>query len=792
MITKIILHKYKRFMLNGINTLVYTPDKTIQLIAGTNGAGKSSLLNETSPLPADINKDFHKGGYKEVHLTLGSDTLVVTSGKIGPTKHEFIFNGENINKGGTKKIQLELCKTYLKLTPAIHKVLVNSKNFTDMSIAERRTWLTDISTIDYTYSLGVFKKIQVHYRDIVGAIKLIDSKITTAETNSIGPEQLSAYRNELDALEELLGALYGELTSTEASTYDRSRLISDTDRLNRLTSIVRDSKKVRLDVMLHKKKELEEKIKFTLETLERSMATDESNKTLLMKEINEIEEYINERDFNVDDGIYIKLFRNNYDAIQRLIGDIIEYIDYDISTDISNDRARIDKIDHELTIVNRKLSTTTSSLYHLRDLKNNDDIKCPKCNYVWKDGFDEAELKMLESAVNEYNSTIDKLKSLRDKTVETVQTYDEASKRVSNLRNYIKSVGLSPFLDDILLNAILPKDIYKVSNEIESRLAYVDNLENYIAKTELLDRKLNQLEDITKLEELSKDIIVKSTKELELTVNNLYNELSNVEKKITEGKKHERLMREIESVRSDIENGIESYEKHKKHGLDAVRNKYISKHIDNVKKEIRRLRNVVSDSEYSMRMLASMKDDKESYKKERDRLLLLINVLSPTEGLIAESIMSFVGVFVERINELIGKIWTYKMELLVPDTDDGDLDYKFRVVVEDNDPIDDMNLVSSGMKEIINLSHRLIVMNTLGLTDYPIYLDEFGSKFDPVHRDKTIDIIKDLSNAYSQIFIVSHNQDIFNIFKDCDINVISGDNLFMSDVKEYNKNIKIS
>ena len=67
-IKKLILHKYKRFFLTGIETLTYEPEKTMQIIVSKNGAGKSSLLQELNPLPADIKKNYYEGGYKYIEI----------------------------------------------------------------------------------------------------------------------------------------------------------------------------------------------------------------------------------------------------------------------------------------------------------------------------------------------------------------------------------------------------------------------------------------------------------------------------------------------------------------------------------------------------------------------------------------------------------------------------------------------------------------------------------------------------------------------------------------------------
>ena len=62
-IIKLTLHLYKRFDLLGADTLTYTPESPYQLILGKNGIGKSSLLNELSPLPCETT-DLKENGYK--------------------------------------------------------------------------------------------------------------------------------------------------------------------------------------------------------------------------------------------------------------------------------------------------------------------------------------------------------------------------------------------------------------------------------------------------------------------------------------------------------------------------------------------------------------------------------------------------------------------------------------------------------------------------------------------------------------------------------------------------------
>ena len=78
MIKEIILNGYDRFFLNNIESITYSPKQKFQLILGSNGSGKSSLLSELNPLP--INKaDFRENGFKEIIREKDGSTFVIKS-----------------------------------------------------------------------------------------------------------------------------------------------------------------------------------------------------------------------------------------------------------------------------------------------------------------------------------------------------------------------------------------------------------------------------------------------------------------------------------------------------------------------------------------------------------------------------------------------------------------------------------------------------------------------------------------------------------------------------------------
>ena len=96
-IKSIELSKFIPFGLAQIRKLQATFHSQIQIFIGTNGSGKTSLLNELHPLPA-IRSSYKKQGYKKLIVEHEGNEYILTSDFSDKTKaHSFIKNGEELN-----------------------------------------------------------------------------------------------------------------------------------------------------------------------------------------------------------------------------------------------------------------------------------------------------------------------------------------------------------------------------------------------------------------------------------------------------------------------------------------------------------------------------------------------------------------------------------------------------------------------------------------------------------------------------------------------------------------------
>ena len=91
-IDELILNGYDRLNTNNFKKIHFTFKKKIQIIIGTNGSGKSSILEELSPLPAE-SKYYSKDGYKLIKIThFGKRYILKPS--FNPVFHSFKIDDE--------------------------------------------------------------------------------------------------------------------------------------------------------------------------------------------------------------------------------------------------------------------------------------------------------------------------------------------------------------------------------------------------------------------------------------------------------------------------------------------------------------------------------------------------------------------------------------------------------------------------------------------------------------------------------------------------------------------------
>ena len=218
-ITYFELRGLKRLIKRGVNTIRYTPEHDIQVIVGSNGSGKTSLLKELSPLPAKSG-DYTSDGYKIIHLDSSHGKCILTSHFSPKQRHSFILNDEECNPGGTFVVQKDLVKRYFNIDEKIQKLLLGKIDFTRMRSEEKKEWFTLLNPTSLSYPLQVYSKLRESHRDINGALKLLKNRLTAETHRAVDSSEESRLKQEYEQTRQFLMTLFNSKPNTTHTIHE--------------------------------------------------------------------------------------------------------------------------------------------------------------------------------------------------------------------------------------------------------------------------------------------------------------------------------------------------------------------------------------------------------------------------------------------------------------------------------------------------------------------------------------------------------------------------------------------
>ena len=814
-IERLELYGYKRLMLNNINHFTYTPSSNYQIILGTNGSGKSSVLSELSPLPAH-SSDFSKDGYKDITIThRGAEYRLVSLFKTG--RHSFRVDGEEQNPGGTGEVQKRLVEQHFGLTKELHDLLSGGVLFTTMSPSERRKWITALSTEDYTYGLGVYKKLATRARDATGAAKHLKQRLTQ-ETSALqtlsdmtGLEEraeqlrqelnllltsrtpnLPAFREMEQPLEDLLRRIM-ELSQTvlrlvePLPTGATFKSIDDVnDELQRLDSEASTTQAL-LDRYTTEYSDLDSVLRdigvdgeVTEANVESLMLEAETEIARLMPGLELFTQLSDPLDIQrdshrvLDEVVEIfKLLPDNTD--RRYSRDTVA------ETKVRNTEllAVIDKATLQLARIEARIAVINSAK----------DTTCPNCNYIWREGFSQAELMQLEGWSTEHNDIADVAKG---KLLNNEQFLEECE-RIVGLYNRFRGLvsgypRLQPLWDYILDNKCLTDDpqkhiglFYTWGRDVDLS-CQIDEWRRKHGHFKELSTRQQKLGGASHFNQR----MLKLHGEIEDTTGSL----SRVRSKARETRQYrDRLLKLNETVES-LDRNAKNLQDHHHRMTEALRNQFIDGVVTDHQNDLALIQRQLTDRNALRGIVEDLANSHETVRIDHEAYALLAQELSPDEGLIAEQLTGFIAILVAQLNSVISSVWTYDFSILPCELSSGELDYKFPIQVRSAEHTGkDIGKGSKGMQQIVNLAFQLTVMLYMDLQGYPLYLDEPGEGFDEQHRANLMSFIKQLMDMghHSQLFMVSHYASNHGAFVNAEVLVLDSSNIAVPG--EYNTHV---
>jgi len=766
-----------------------------------------------NPLPADLKKEFYEGGYKHIIIEHNGKIYDVSSGMHHKGKHSFIVDGLEMNSAGIKKIQLELCKEHFNLTPHINEILLGNTKFTTMSLSERKKWLTEISNIDYTYPISVYNKLKARHRDLTGGIRLTQNKLLQEDIKIIDDNTKAKLQYDLEMLSKFVNHLLTIKTVDSYSvdptsinklkdTNSKARILFDdlgdselgvnidpTVRLSLITGKIETNNKYiqqhRTDLDKINSATVSDTLLITL-TAEKEVI--ESNITTIKSR--------NIYDIDLDNIVAIhNIYASNYTDMVGLLGELNDYSDINYTiTGQQQLTEQIDKQQNEFDRINRINMKYVAERDKLAEYEKEKQITCVNCNHSWHLNFDKVKFDKLELAIAEYDAKLLLIQKDIDTKKATHDMYVSKKAIIDRIRKVFAGNSIIvPIWKDVFLKHNLQTETSMILTELNVSSMLLSELVKYHELSNNLLKVDNRLKLIHNAMSIKQDLANDNKADLEVKLSNLVNNNNLLEVEKDKVLRFISVVDNIKYINNDLRTNLKNSRKYVESEVSKVRNTALNELINLFKLEISNIERRLHDSEIISIKVNDTKKTLESLQASEKVVKLLVKELSPTEGLIAKSINSFLNLFIDDINGVIDTVWTYNLKLLPCSVGvDDDLDYRFPVKINDNEEIEDISKGSSGLKEIIDLAFKVVFIKYLGLEDFPLYLDEYAITMDYTHRINAYAAIdKVLSPNFSQVFIISHFESMYGSMRNADISIINPDNLMVDSGLSYNKVMKL-
>ena len=794
MITGLILKNYTPLYKKGVKYIELDTKEIFNIILGRNGFGKTSLLQELSPLPPD-NGSYEQGGYKEVRLVNENGTYILKSSTGKSSHHEFIHNGKNLNEGNTLLVQKELVKIHFKLNNNIKNILSGldvRDLFTTLSTARRKDFLMTINPNDTTYALKVFDKLKSNLSTIKGGLKTQRQRLVSEESRakqlaSLSPEELQKEISLMDNQIKNALLIHGMFSNIEFEQYGdlKNQIGNIVSRLMSTDNRIKFPKSTYQEQLDFRYKDLDrcEQMNLKLTTILAEVTTQlqgldsstqsldgyksrlemiETSLELFEHEIKDVESYfVNHEIFNNN-----QLFSN--EVVYRYANELIDQLqqvsrarDLDITSQgFAKAQQDIIHATNEKDNVHREISSINHSIEHFNKAET---IDCPDCNSKFKLGFEKFNIKELEVKRNDLigvkNNIIERIQKLSD----FIDANEDWYSSMQGFHRFLRRLESSEVIYQIVDHYQVGKKDLTTLIELLRRTIRFNELVKQIdllkAEQVQVKAQVNFLEssDINALFQRAEDV----ERELAITqrsIGRLKTDIKELLELIDIINGDEQLRDQLHILVEELKDKVENNGKYK------VKEKVEQLISDLTPRKDQLISNLIR-AESLNSVIQSIKDNIQDLEKREKHTLLLMDGLSPVKGLIGYLMNDFLVAVIANMNALIQPIWSNRLQILNCSTskseDDVDLSYVFPAITGDNNtPVKDIGDCSSGERDIINMSFRWVILQYLGKNcGMPLIMDEVGAALDELHRGRLSAWVAEQNrlDKIPQCFLVSHS-----------------------------------
>lgn len=835
-ISSLLLTNFKRFKVSNIKEFDLDIKNKIQCIIGTNGSGKSSVLNQLKP-NTPIKSDFDKKGIRTLELDYDTDKYILTSDFSHSNKaHSFIKNNEELNIGGGANIQQELIESYLKISPIIVKILSCDIDICNMTPSKRKQLLLSLNPIDISLFVEYHQKIKKELNKIKNNLSMLYTRKNKLKEQKISYNELSELNNQrqryqteksqctnlIIKIQTILENIPKPGTNENIEIKDVYDLIRSYVKLNQnysnIDSLINnlniklaqinesiDHENINIDKLITEIEEYQNHLKHTTQ-IEKIEIIDST----LIKTISDLAELKGiKNNTNLDIFILAKLYNIKEEIIQKIIDWINIFREYEykdilskekinsLRTKINQREAVVSSLSNEISILDIETTKLSERISQVNIVNIPKDCKKQVCSlYQQYDSELNSTNKSYQLKTNERHTKSNELAKLRESLDKLNAKLDNQEKLQLLLVKLNDILNDFPYLKQLLkpidLKNILSNEPFLLIKEIKEIFI---NIENLIKKESLeqnkddLIKELNVLKSSTKIssdfirKKLEKDTIEYNQKFKLIT--ELTRNRSELESRLNKYLKFLEISEKIHNTKTTLSSLIQDIEYDKSKEFYQIFLDEVITYANQIDTKLQSINHIIKSQEFIIeRLKKEILAPIKTLSKSKVGLLLLETALKEIS---LEYIKDFLDKIIELSNFFLSRILTYSV-VMKPIKQD-EIDFIFPIVINDVH-ISDINNISSGQKDMVKLSFNLALLILLNKTMHPLFIDEIDKTLDEVHKLKLINLFTYLldENIISQLFLINHHvilQEGFN----GDVIVLDKDNITIPE--KYNENLKI-
>jgi ABC-type dipeptide/oligopeptide/nickel transport system ATPase component len=821
---------YERMNLNQFKRIKLNFNKIVQVIIGTNGSGKSSLFAEMSPLPAEP-KNFTKDGMKRVVCRHEGKRYILTS-TFDPPRHSFMVEGEldDLNPGGTITEQRRLVYKHFKINAATHAIATGQSPFHLMGTETRKECFRLLADTNFDYAIGVFNRVKTMARDVTGALKLAKVKLVDQSAKMMPSETLDALKKDCEELyrivemfiehrntptapiHETKNAISNALDEMDNDSSALARSIREVERLL-ATGIVEDPKnasnleyfvnqklqdmRVRKESLFTESKRYQENIEICERTKLFQVATISTELERLKTERERLQGSLIYQHEIFDPTAYIA----ELDAVTPRLLELASAIPINEKSEkYTRDGFKAMMAQREkllIAIANLKAENRNweERVAHHDDHKDSPEVTCPKCDHTWQPFYNEAAIEQIKAKINKANLEIEFKQKLVDDLDVKIADFNNWVAHLDAMKALAAEHGLIRELWALVMKREVvyekPRDIGLIITKFKSDLYNLQTIQKIDEQTAEEHDKLRMAND-------SQGIDYNNSVTSLQFINNELHHIANEETRLNSIKDSARSLATHTKRITDLTVKLKDSEKDlvaltERH-VEDIRRVMYNDLLRSFSSDLAIKEKAINDERINEGAIKALEAEIKLLESRSEAYKLVLKELSPTEGMIAEGLFGYMKLFVRKWNRFIASVWTYPLIVQPCSSEEGklELNYKFPIMVNDSRGIrDDVAKGSSSMREIIDLGFVVGYLKTMGLENSQLFLDEFGSAMDPIHKQQTVRMINSIveNEKFSQIFLISHDVAQYSAMDNAEVCILHEANTIIPPGCVYNKHV---